>query len=248
MKKIIMMLLILSLLVYPLTVLAETQYKVGDIVEIHSAGYGASDGTGGRMAASSGIYEIKRIASGRWVYYPYGIGPRDKTWIDGWVSSDMISLANKTDSSSSQSVTIFTTVEWFDYFFTTKNGLLRMYEKPSPRDSITFELQNNSLVNVNVSQTEYTSNFGGVRYFSIIPKGCNVDITHSCVYTFWTMESKLDAISTIVSFMPIIGDTVDDLISRLIDSSITTNRMNIKLKYTILPSGTVQCEIVDAAK
>ena len=62
------------------------------------------------------------------------------------------------------------------------------------------------------------------------------------------MESKLDAISTIVSFMPIIGDTVDDLISRLIDSSITTNRMNIKLKYTILPSGTVQCEIVDAAK
>ena len=80
------------------------------------------------------------------------------------------------------------------------------------------------------------------------PKGCNVDITHSCVYTFWTMESKLDAISTIVSFMPIIGDTVDDLISRLIDSSITTNRMNIKLKYTILPSGTVQCEIVDAAK
>ena len=92
MKKAVSIIITLMMLLTISTCFAET-YSVGDVVNLLAAGYGSSDGTSGRrMLRSSGVYEIRKIVTGSWVKYPYGIGPIDESTIDGWVDSSMISL------------------------------------------------------------------------------------------------------------------------------------------------------------
>jgi hypothetical protein len=74
-----------------MSVIAET-YSVGDSVNLLSPGYGSSDGTSGRrMITTSGVFEIKKIATGKNALYPYAIGPFNSSTIIGWVNSSMIS-------------------------------------------------------------------------------------------------------------------------------------------------------------
>jgi len=60
MKRVLTWILVFALVCAVHSAFAEMTYNVGDIVELREFGYGASDGTGGRMQNSSGTYEIKK--------------------------------------------------------------------------------------------------------------------------------------------------------------------------------------------
>lgn len=146
----------------------------------------------------------------------------------------------------------FANSEWFDYFFKPDQWLLSVIEDPNSSEYITFELNNGVLKNVEVSQTAYSS---ARRDFTITPINFVVNMDDACVFTKWRMDTQLDVLGSLVNIADAYGNvarvspeftivaTAADLINQFLDTSVTTNRMDVTLKYTLTTNGDVRCEL-----
>ena len=250
MKKLVVFVLVFTLVFSLTSASSASGYSVGDLVQIHEAGYGASDGTGGRMVNSSGTYEIKKIVSGRWVYYPYGIGPIDKDWVDGWVDADMISPVGANNSGSTRIEIRFANCEWFNYFFKAP-----IYN-PNPMDAISYEVSNGEIISISVRQEGYSS---GDEQFQISPIDCSYDIATGTVTTRWRMTSSANmklffervdfgfsVITGEIFDIPTLKDIVaEQLWNMFVDGNVVVDDDIVTIKYILSPDGDITCHLID---